>query len=331
MEQHPKNPADPDGKTAGLSGQQGLNRRTFLQGLLAAGLAAEFGGILPERTPRAEAAPGGLLDGVIDLHIHSGPDIVRRKYNDIELAEDARAQGAKAIVLKSHVIPTVARATIASYVVPDIKIFGGIVLNPHIGGFNIEAVQTALTMGAKIIWLPTAWASNERKQTGKAGGIESVVDGEVVAPLVQILRLIAKYDVALGTGHLSSREIITVVDKATSVGVKKIIINHPEYKFIEMPFEDQKLLSSYGVFFERCFARSRDDGSWERNFERNYRALEVMGHETTILATDGGQTVNPRWSEAWSEYLGNFLAAGVSRQNLDTMARINPARMLDLE
>jgi len=315
--------------TAALSG--GLDRRTFLRGLVAAGLAAEFGGMLPDRSPKAEAASGGLLDGVIDLHIHPGPDVVRRKYNDIELAQDARAQGAKAVVLKSHVLPTVARATIASYVVPDLKIFGGIVLNPQVGGFNIEAVQTALTMGAKIIWLPTAWASNERKQVGKAGGIESVVDGEVAAPLVQILRLIAKYDVALGTGHLSSREIITVVDKAAAIGVKKIIINHPEYKFIDMPFEDQKLLASYGVYFERCFARSRDDGSWERNFARNYKAIEALGHENTILATDGGQTVNPRWSEAWSEYLNNFLAAGVPQQNLDIMAKVNPARMLDLE
>ena len=42
------------------------------------------------------------LKGVIDMHVHSNPDIRHRAYDDFELMEAAIRTGARAIVIKTH-------------------------------------------------------------------------------------------------------------------------------------------------------------------------------------------------------------------------------------
>ena len=39
--------------------------------------------------------------------------------------------------------------------VEGIKVFGGVVLDYHAGGLNPMAVEPAVKMGGKIVWLPT--------------------------------------------------------------------------------------------------------------------------------------------------------------------------------
>ena len=43
-----------------------------------------------------------ILDGVIDLHVHTAPDVIHRTYNDLELTDAAVRAGARAIVIKGH-------------------------------------------------------------------------------------------------------------------------------------------------------------------------------------------------------------------------------------
>ncbi len=42
------------------------------------------------------------LKGVIDMHVHSNPDLRKRAYDDIELMEAGIRVGARAIVIKTH-------------------------------------------------------------------------------------------------------------------------------------------------------------------------------------------------------------------------------------
>lgn len=270
-----------------------------------------------------------LLQGVIDIHIHTNPDIRGRRLSDLQLATEARRVGARAIVIKSHLVTTMDRATIAREAVPGIDVFGGIVLNPHVGGLNAIAVDTAIKLGAKIVWLPTSFSANERKHQGKSDGIETVAGGKVVPALLPILRMIAEADIALGTGHGTPADILVVVEEARKLGVKKIVVNHPEWATVDMSIDDQKRLAQFDVFFERCYARNVR-GTYEKNFQRNLEAMEALGFESTIVATDGGQVENPMWSEALAEYIGFLLQAGVQQVAVDRMTKINPAKVLGL-
>ena len=270
-----------------------------------------------------------LLRGVIDIHIHTTPDVRQRRLSDLELAAEACRVGARAIVIKSHVVPTMDRAWIAGQATPGVQVFGGITLNPHIGGLNPLAVETAAQMGAKFVWLPTAWSANERKRKGTGDGVETVADGKVLPALVDILRLIAKNGLVLGTGHLTPSECLVVVEEARKQGVEKIVVNHPEWTTVDMSIDEQKSLAQFDVLFERCYARSVD-GRYETNFRRNLAAMEALGFASTIVATDGGQVENPVWSEALSEYIEFLLQAGVPQIDVDKMTKHNPAQILGL-
>jgi hypothetical protein len=103
---------------------------------------------------RFEKRVMNLLEGAIDMHIHAAPDVYPRILNDVELALQAKEMGMRAIVIKNHFVITADRAQIAS-AVADFPVFGGIALNLQVGGLNRHAVDTALKLGAKIVWLPT--------------------------------------------------------------------------------------------------------------------------------------------------------------------------------
>ena len=69
---------------------------------------------LKKETKHEDSNQNQLLDGVVDIHIHTSPDIKPRFESDIDAALNAKNEHMHAIVLKSHVEPTAGRAKIAS-------------------------------------------------------------------------------------------------------------------------------------------------------------------------------------------------------------------------
>ena len=75
------------------------------------------------------------LDGVIDMHVHTAPDVCRRTYNDLGLTAAAVHAGARAIVIKGHRCSTAARAALcnaynrAAFDSNPFVMYGGLVLN----------------------------------------------------------------------------------------------------------------------------------------------------------------------------------------------------------
>ena len=66
-----------------------------------------------------------LLEGSIDMHIHSAPDVYPRILNDVELAVQAKEMGMRAIVIKNHFLITADRAQVATDAA-EFPGFGGI-------------------------------------------------------------------------------------------------------------------------------------------------------------------------------------------------------------
>lgn len=280
-----------------------------------------------------------LPKGIIDTHVHSHPDIRERKYTDFEMMEAGIKVGAKAIMLKSHHGTTMNRAflcnehnRIMNNGSNDFTMLGSITLNYAVGGLNPIAVETALKLGAKCVWLPTIHAKNHMEKFGKEGGIECVEDGEVVPELVEILKLIKEYDVVLGTAHISPEEIFVVVKKAKELGIKKIVVTHPEFWVVGMSHEDQiKIVEEHGVYLERCFAQPMGGGVYKSNLDDNLDIIKKLGPEHIIVDTDGGQVENPNWEDAFNIYAGHLVNNGVTKKDLEIMTVRNAARLFDFE
>lgn len=285
--------------------------------------------------------------GVIDTHVHAAPDIIPRKMDDHELVRSARDAGYRGLVLKSHVEGTASRAQLArKYVWPEGDVFGGLPLNYGTsGGLNPDAVDTALRLGARVIWMPTLSAAAQVRQmrdgfvgsalsalarTPEEGITLSEEDFAPDSPLAAICNLIARAGAVLASGHLSPAEILRLIPFALSHTVRNLIVTHPELPSVSLSIEDQLVLSEMGpVWFERCAVVLTKDIGF--NVRDMVEAIETVGPESTILATDFGQAYNPAPVEGMLSFMQKLSAAGVRDDDLECMAVANPARALGLE
>ena len=279
------------------------------------------------------------LKGIIDLHIHSAPDIRARKLNDLQLMEAAVARGVRAVVIKSHHVPTVDRAALVNLVkqekygnTSDFEMFGGIALNRFVGGINPWAVETALKLGGKIVWMPTNTAENHCRKEGRGNFVSCVRDGKVTEELKDVLKLVRDHNAVLATGHISPEECFIVTEAARNAGVKKIVITHPEFHIVGMTLEDQKrIVRDYDVLLESEYAQPIGGGIYKKNLEDNVRAMREIGCRHFIVATDSGQMQNPEWYNSIAEYIDYLYEAGFSKEEIEMMTKVNPGRMLGIE
>ncbi len=269
------------------------------------------------------------LEGAIDLHVHSSPDVDARRFDDLDLAREAQRAGMAAILIKSHQNSTVERAWLVSKVVTGIKTFGGLVLNATVGGLNVDAVKLAVSMGAKEIWMPTRSARNHRSFYGEAGGISVLnAEGGLVPEAQAILEVMATSGCILSTGHLSPAESLVLIEEARRRGVRKILVTHPEWGPTFYPVETQVRLAQAGsVWFERCFVSTTHLCGCVP-FPVIEQAIAAAGVETTVLSTDLGQPQTPPPAEGLRLYAERLLSSGFSREDIRRMMCSNPARLL---
>jgi len=284
-----------------------------------------------------------LLEGSIDVHIHSAPDIFPRIMNDIDLALTAKQEGMRAILIKNHVVITADRAEIASQVA-DFPVYGAIALNLPVGGLNLEAVEVALKMGAKEVWLPTIHASHYVAQKDHVPTLAKAVkadvkgiyllkeDGTLKEELYPIFKKIAEYDVALGTGHITSQEAKVAVREAAKVGVKKIIVTHPLATFVNYTNEDMKeVLDKGAMFLEHVFNDVTRQVAYPITRKKLADAIRAIGAKYIVMSTDSGQWLNPIPAQSMGIYIKDMLDLGISEDDVRLMVKTNPARMLGLE
>src|SRR5213079_1669387 len=143
------------------------------------------------------------LTGAADLHCHFGPDPHRERSVDaFEAGREAGAAGHRAIVLKSHDSPTASLAWAVQRDVGDtISVFGGICCDREVGGMNPAAVEVALDLGARIVWLPTL-TSRQDVENGLAaqlgipgpGLVVTGDDGALLPATREVLDLVHEHD-----------------------------------------------------------------------------------------------------------------------------------------
>jgi hypothetical protein len=283
-----------------------------------------------------------LPAGVVDTHIHTSPDVIPRRWTDLELAQHARDAGYRGFVLKNHHSLTATRAALVSEAVPGVTALGGIALNPHaVGGLDPVTVWSALQLGARVVWMPTIGAQNQLDEFSAGGGEallramgivkQGFVLGDPVAAAVdEILRLIADHGATLATGHLSPPEIMRLVPYARSVGIERVLITHPELPVVGLTMEQQLELAELGgVYFERCFVTTLPNINVPmRDIAQQAR---TVGPASTVMATDLGQDYNLDPVTGMEAYVDAMRNAGFSTEDIEVMVCRNPAAVLRLD
>lgn len=283
------------------------------------------------------------MKGVVDMHVHTNPDLRTRAYDDFELCDAAVRVGARANVIKTHMGDTSCRAALVNHYnrlvhgENDYTMFGSIVMNSCVGGINPVAVENALKLGAKVVWLPTSSARNHLQKLGKStdGCVDVVTDGKVVPELEKIFDLLVRYNAVLGTAHISVEEIFIVVKAAREAGVKKIVVTHPEWWIVDMSIDDQKrIVEEYDVILERCYAQNKGVGAgngYLSNLPGNLEIIRQVGYKNVLVSTDGGQVENPHWELAMQEYMQYLLDHGIPEEQIRYMTHDLPCWLLGIE
>jgi len=280
------------------------------------------------------------LKGVIDMHVHSNPDIRNRAYDDFELMEAAIRVGARAIVIKTHQGTTTDRAYLCNRYNERIHqgnnhftMYGSVTLNRQVGGINPAAVESGLKLGAKVIWLPTQSARNHlrRNRQNPDNCVEVIKDGKIVPELGDIFRLINDFDVVLGTAHLALEECFRIVEAARNAGVKKIVVTHPEWWLVGMSITDQiRIVNDYNVVLEHCFAQPLGGGNYKSNLAMNLQAILACGFKNIMVSTDGGQIENPHWEIALEQYIAYLADHGIPAEQIYHMTHTVQEWLLEL-
>jgi hypothetical protein len=284
-----------------------------------------------------------LIEGSIDFHIHTGPDVFPRLVNDIEAATQAKAAKMKAILLKNHVTGTGDRAEIASRVV-DFPVFGGIALNLPVGGVNPQAVEMALRMGAKEVWMPTIHAEHYLKAVDNVpmfakllkSGIKGInllqPDGSLKNEVREVLALIAQYDGILATGHISIQEAMALVPEAKKMGIKKIVVTHPLSPMENYSISDMKQILARGAtMLEHVVNDITHQMKNPIPASKIADAIKALGPETAIMSTDSGQVINPAPVCSMENFIREMLDHGIPEKDILLMTRDNPAGMLGIQ
>ncbi len=286
---------------------------------------------------------GNPLAGVIDFHVHSGPDSFTRSISDVEIARIARANKMGALVLKNHFTMTADRAWLAERLTGQ-RCYGGIVLNRAVGGLNVAAIERMLTFTGdrgKVVWLPTFDAENHVGFFKEDRPVVPVVkDGKLVPELEPIFKVIAENDLVLETGHSSARECLLLIKEAKAAGVKKIVVTHAMADPIGMELAQLKEVAALGAKME-CVWMTNLTGKtshlasmrhWKKITSEDYaRTIRAVGAEHFILSSDLGQYLNPIPTDGIKAFILDLAAAGFSGKEIDLMCRRTPAHLLGME
>jgi len=282
--------------------------------------------------------------GVIDMHVHSHPDVFGRNMDDIDVANLAKAKGMRGIVIKNHVSETASRAALVMKVVPGIEVFGGIVLNKAVGGVNPDAVEwmhRVYGSRGKIVWLPTFEADRHVKVLSKpdARGLVVAPGGQVTPEMEAILKIIARENLVLATGHVHPEEIIAVVRRGRELGVKNMLITHGFTNVPGLTMAQAKQVADMGAIIEVCFLQFLAGPNaplaflthWTQVNAKNVAtAVKEIGAKSLIISSDLGQSANMTHPDGIEAAIAAMKKENISDADIDVMMRKNPARLLGL-
>jgi Glycine/serine hydroxymethyltransferase len=291
-----------------------------------------------------------LLKGAYDLHIHLGPSVIPRSIDMIDALAEADACGMAGLVAKDHQTPTTTAAILTNthHKGPNgCEVFSSIVLNSFVGGLNPDALNVAIALGARFVWLPTISSENHDVQHKKHGlwFPSSTVkerpehpkqyiylldeSGKPTRALRTILEIVADTpQLVLCTGHGTLEEVDAAITLALELGCTKIIATHPGY-MIGADHATMRDWASKGVFID--IGVGTCDPTLPHKLgtvEDAVGIIRAVGSEHMVLTSDLGQKVNPKPVPGMIGFIGQLMEHGVTENEIVNMIRINPGKLL---
>lgn len=292
-----------------------------------------------------------LLEGAVDLHCHSGPSVMDRRIDHIEVLQAASSVRMRALLIKDHYYSAAPVTALLNKHFADlgVELLSGVPLNNATGGINVHAVDHGIKLGARLVWMPTFSAKNHiaHHQKDKSFGdkfpstkermlapqpLTVLADsGKLKDEVKFIVDLIAEADIVLSGGHLHISEIFALFEYAGGAGVKRLLVNHPSY-VVDASLEDMASLARLGAYLEHSMCMFIP-GSKFHFYEPPYldAMIRAAGVDQTILGSDLGQAGNPTPVEGFRNVISTCLELGYDPQEIRKMISLNACELVGIE
>lgn len=289
-----------------------------------------------------------LVNGAVDLHCHIDVEFsntaFRKATPEWEWLPRAEAAGMRGVVLKSHLWPTTSATTFLDQLYQGpVDVFGSITLNPMVGGLDPWAVEAAVAMGARAVFMPTWGARNDHQRHGFGRRIEAAFthfDGDRIARLSivdenggltdaahAILRLVDQYGVMLSTGHVSWQESLALAREARSIGYERLVFGHPLSGSVGAPADAAKEAAALGAYLEFCWPTIAPG---RRDPAEVVTLIREVGPSRVVLTSDFFGGSNPSPSDLLRMHLGALFDAGLDADSIHIAAAKNPSELVEI-
>lgn len=286
-----------------------------------------------------------LIVDAIDLHAHVYPELslsYHGRVTDGPWAEAAQNLKMGGFVMKSHLWPTMERAYLLQTQFPHLRIYGSITLNSNVGGLNPWTVESAIQLGAKVLWFPTWGARFDRQHhEGKyfrrflpplsklppENGIYLLdSSGQLKDEAKEILKMAQEADLVVGTGHISPAESLKVAEYCVKIGLGKLVFTHP----ISLGASSQEIgqLAELGCYIELTYLHVL------LQVVKTSQLLEIIrevGYQKCLLTTDAFFSWTPPAPEMLRMYLGFLHFYGLEPEVIRQMVYQNPRKLLGID
>lgn len=270
---------------------------------------------------------------MFDMHVHTSPDVTPRKCSDIELAERFKAAGLSGAVIKGHYSDTAGRASLLNerYAGSGMKFYGGIVLNNSAGGLNHFAVEASGKMGGRFVWFPTMDAEHymKHRKVDSSDGIYILDnEGRLKTEALKILETAKKFNMLVGTGHMSPVEGMALVraNAEKNIGCR-MVLTHADNPADFYTSEQQIEAVSLGAVVEHSYFTVYYKRTPISLIAEQIRAI---GTENVFLSSDLGQPTSPYPDEGLKDFSELIRSNGFSESETRLMLRDTPARLLEI-
>src|SRR5687768_14343002 len=305
--------------------------------IVAAGVVVLTVVAVPARQAIPQATGANVardLRGAIDIHVHGDPDNVPRALDGIEAARFAKDHGMRAIVLKSHFDPTAGLALLVRKAVPGIEVFGGIDLNLPVGGMNVHAVEHMARVNGgfgRMVWMSTFDSENQVRANKSNGPYVRVSQGGALLPETKaVIAAIAKHNFVLASGHVSAQEALLMFEEGRRLGIRGMVATHGMGPPTSLTPEQAKQAARLGAFIE-FVSGTLATPNGQAKVDRLADDIRKVGVERAIISSDLGQRGNPLPADGFATFIDALRKKGFSDNELDLMAKQNPARLLGLQ
>lgn len=272
-----------------------------------------------------------VLSGAYDMHIHTSPDVVKRKCSDIELAKRLIAAGMKGCCIKNHYFETATRAKLLQEQFPQLRVFGGVTLNRSVGGINPDVVERIAQAGGQIVWFPTMDARAYKKLTNKNSEVDFSIyltvaeDGKLKKEVIEVLEVAAAHHMIVGTGHLGTEEGMLLVRTGIQLGCK-ILLTHANSPLTHYSIDQQREAVHLGALVEYSLFPIYHKGV---SVALCAEQIRTIGCENVILSTDFGQINSPYADEGIEIFAKALLKEGITEEELHMMLCKGPDLLWD--